>query len=163
MAFARFERDRGEAPLSDINMTPLIDVMLVLLVILLLTAPLLDGRIALQLPRVDAAAGAAAVDLPVLSLQRDGRIDLDGRSLTDSQLPAALRALAASPTHRGLRIRADAAVPYGEVARVMAAAQAAGLTSLDLMTRPAALPAGRAATSRRGAPAAASPRSVGGH
>ncbi|MBU6440238.1 MAG: biopolymer transporter ExbD, partial [Betaproteobacteria bacterium] len=46
MAFGRFERTQGEAPLSDINMTPLIDVMLVLLVILLLTAPLLDGRIA---------------------------------------------------------------------------------------------------------------------
>ncbi len=124
--------------MSDINMTPLIDVMLVLLVILLLTAPLLGGRIALRLPRVAATPQAAAPGALVLELPRDGRIVLDGRDVPRQQLRQRLHALAAARPQAELRIRADAAVPYGEVARVMAAAQASGLTRLGLVTQPAA-------------------------
>ncbi len=138
MSFGRFERPRGETPMSDINMTPLIDVMLVLLVILLLTAPLLGGRIALRLPRVDATPAPAAPGALVLDLLRDGRIVLDGHELPRQRLQQRLHALAAARPHAELRIRADAAVPYGEVARVMAAAQAAGLSRLGLLTQPAA-------------------------
>ncbi len=140
MAFGRFERTPDEAPLSDINMTPLIDVMLVLLVILLLTAPLLDGRIALQLPRVDAAADAPAAGALDLALLRDGRIELDGRAVAPDRLAALLRAGARRRPDAQLRIRADRAVPYGDVARVMAAAQAAGLAHIGLITQPASDP-----------------------
>ncbi|MDE2120436.1 MAG: biopolymer transporter ExbD [Betaproteobacteria bacterium] len=137
MGFGRFERARDERPLSDINMTPLIDVMLVLLVILLLTAPLLDGRIALDLPRVDAAPGPAAPGALVLELRRDGSLVLDGAAVAPSRLDAALRERAARSPHAELRIRADSAVPYGDVARAMAAAQAAGLAHVGLITQPA--------------------------
>ena len=140
MSFGRFERPRGETPMSDINMTPLIDVMLVLLVILLLTAPLLGGRIALRLPRVDATPGAAAPGALVLDLLRDGRIVLDGRDVPRRELRQRLHALAAATPRAELRIRADAAVPYGDVAQVMAAAQAAGLTRVGLVTQPASAP-----------------------
>lgn len=136
MAFGRFERARGDVPLSDINMTPLIDVMLVLLVILLLTAPLLDGRIALDLPRVAAVVGPAAPGATVLSLRRDGRVFIDGRAVSPGALPGLLRARAAASPDGELRIRADTAVPYGDVARVMAQAQAAGLTHVGLLTQP---------------------------
>ncbi|MDE2479748.1 MAG: biopolymer transporter ExbD [Betaproteobacteria bacterium] len=145
MAFGRFERTQGEAPLSDINMTPLIDVMLVLLVILLLTAPLLDGRIALNLPRVSASPAPAAPGAMLLELQRDGRMVLDGQPVSPAALPGRLRALAQADARAELRIRADSAVPYGDVARVMASAQAAGLTRVGLLTQPpgAASPAAR--------------------
>ena len=136
MAFGRFERTQGEAPLSDINMTPLIDVMLVLLVILLLTAPLLDGRIALNLPRVSASPAPAAPGALVLELRRDGGMVLGGQPVSQAALPALLRARAAADSHAELRIRADSAVPYGDVARVMAAAQAAGLSRVGLLTQP---------------------------
>ncbi|MDE2152541.1 MAG: biopolymer transporter ExbD [Betaproteobacteria bacterium] len=141
MAFGRFERTQGEAPLSDINMTPLIDVMLVLLVILLLTAPLLDGRIALDLPRVAASPAPAAPGALLLELQRDGRMVLDGRPVSAAALPALLHARAAADARAELRIRADSAVPYGDVARVMAAAQAAGLSRVGLLTQPPGSPA----------------------
>ncbi len=145
MAFGRFERAQGEAPLADINMTPLIDVMLVLLVILLLTAPLLDGRIALNLPRVSASPAPAAPGAMLLELQRDGRMVLDGQPVSPAALPGRLRALAQADARAELRIRADSAVPYGDVARVMASAQAAGLTRVGLLTQPpgAASPAAR--------------------
>ena len=140
MAFARFERGADEAPMSDINMTPLIDVMLVLLVILLLTAPLLDGRIALNLPRVSASPAPAEPGALLLELQRDGRMVLDGQPVSPAALPARLRARAKADARVELRIRADSAVPYGDVAQVMAAAQAAGLTRVGLLTQPPGAP-----------------------
>ncbi len=144
MAFGRFERPQGEAPLADINMTPLIDVMLVLLVILLLTAPLLDGRIALELPRVSASPASAAPGALLLELQRDGHMALDGHAVSPAALPGLLRARARADARAELRIRADSAVPYGDVARVMAAAQAAGLSRVGLLTQPPGAPASAA-------------------
>ena len=137
MAFGRFERARDDKPLSDINMTPLIDVMLVLLVILLLTAPLLGGSIGLNLPRVDAVPGPASPDALVLTLRRDGSIELDGQAVAPSRLGSVLRARASKSHDVELRVLADSAVPYGDVARVMAAAQAAGLARVGLVTQSA--------------------------
>ncbi len=138
MAFGRFERTQGEAPLSDINMTPLIDVMLVLLVIFIITAPLLAGRIALDLPKVDTAAAQQAPKSLSVSIQKDGKLYLGDQPTTLVALTGRFAAAAKARADTELRIRADAAAPYGDVAQVMAAAQRAGLDRIGLITQPAA-------------------------
>ena len=140
MGFGRFDRGADDAPISDINMTPLIDVMLVLLVIFIITAPLLTGHIALRLPRAAAPAAARPAASLDVALRRDGDLYLDGAPVTSTQLARrfALAAHAAPDTE--LRLRADTAAPYGKVAAVLAAAQRAGLQHIGLITAPRPAP-----------------------
>lgn len=136
MSFGRFDRGVVDAPMSDINMTPLIDVMLVLLVIFIITAPLLTGHIALDLPKVNAAAVEQAPRSLSVSIQKDGQIYLGEKTITLEALKARFAESAKEHAATELRIRADTAVPYGDVARVMGAAQDAGLTRIGLITQP---------------------------
>ncbi len=136
MSFGRFDRGVDEAPMSDINMTPLIDVMLVLLVIFIITAPLLAGHIALDLPKVDAAASRQAPKSLSVSIQKDGKLYLGDQPTTLGALTARFAAAAKARADTELRIRADAAAPYGDVAQVMGAAQGAGLDRIGLITQP---------------------------
>ncbi len=140
MSFGRFDRGVDDAPMSDINMTPLIDVMLVLLVIFILTAPLLDGRIALRLPRSAAAPAPARASALVVSLRRDGRLFLGGTPITAARLAQQLTETARRAPATELRVRADTAVPYGQVAAVLAQAQRAGLRNIGLITAPGPAP-----------------------
>jgi biopolymer transport protein ExbD len=126
------------APMSEINMTPLIDVMLVLLVIFILTAPLLTHAIRLDLPK---AASAAAPDTPstvTVTLDAAGKLywnDQPG-ALSPADLQLRLNHAARSDTPPELHLRADQAVPYRAVAEVMAQAQQAGLTRIGFVTAP---------------------------
>jgi biopolymer transport protein ExbD len=137
MSFGRFERGADETPMSDINMTPLIDVMLVLLVIFIITAPLLAGHVALDLPKVAAAPAPRPVASLAVALQKDGSLYLDARPVTPAQLQARFTAAAQRDAATEVRIRADTAVPYGAVAALLAAAQQAGLTHIGFVTQPA--------------------------
>ena len=136
MAFGRLERTTGPAPMSEINMTPLIDVMLVLLVIFILTAPLLSGRIALRLPPSAAAPAPRPQHALDVSVRRDGSLYLGTAPVDAKQLAQAFAAAAHDAPDTELRIRADTAVPYGRVAEVMGSAQHAGLTRIGLVTAP---------------------------
>ena len=140
MAFGRMStRQPAEAPISAINVTPLVDVMLVLVVIFILAAPMLAASLRVQLPRVQGAAplGAAQAARSVqIELDAKGRIRLQGQAGSDEQLRHRLRQLARAEPDAELQLRADAAVPYGRVVQVMGWAHAAGLSRVGFISLP---------------------------
>jgi biopolymer transport protein ExbD/biopolymer transport protein TolR len=136
MAFGRLERRKADAPISDINMTPLIDVMLVLLVIFMITAPLMTSSLKLDLPQ---AEGAAPTEQPPAALQLG--LKADGVLYWDEQpvdAAAFTQRLAQFQTRGGERpevmLRADQAVPYGRVAALIGQLQQAGLSRIAFIT-----------------------------
>jgi biopolymer transport protein TolR len=136
MAFGRLERTRGEPPMSDINVTPLVDVMLVLVVIFIITAPLLASSIRLDLPR---AQGAQAGDAPrsvLVVVDPSGQVFLDDKPVDAAQLAAQLAAAARQNPETELQLRADQSVPYGKVVEVMGVAHQAGLTRIGFVALP---------------------------
>jgi biopolymer transport protein ExbD len=124
--------------MSDINMTPLIDVMLVLLVIFMVTAPLLASRLKLELPESAAATAAAAGAALAVSIDAQGRVFLADEALPEDAVRARLEAAAKAAVARDpateLQLRADRAVPYGRVAELIGWVQGAGLTRIGLVT-----------------------------
>ena len=136
MAFGRLERDKGSAPMSDINMTPLIDVMLVLVVIFIITAPLLASTIKLELPKTDAAKPNDAPRFVMLVVDKTGQTFIDDKAIAFSELPARFGQIAQHNPDTELQLRADEAVPYGRVVEVMGAAQKAGLNRLGFVANP---------------------------
>jgi biopolymer transport protein TolR len=137
MAFGRLERTAGPQPMSDINMTPLIDVMLVLVVIFIITAPLLTSAIRLDLPRSDAAKPSDAPQFITLALDKGGQAFLDDQRVTPEQLAQRLTEAANRNPDTELQLRADATVPYGRVMAVMGVAQKAGLSRIGFVAEPA--------------------------
>ena len=138
MAFGRLERNAAPQPMSDINMTPLVDVMLVLVVIFILTAPLLASSIRLDLPRADGTVPGAAPQAVTLVVDKAGQVFLDDQPLTQEALAQHLAETAASQPDTEVQLRADAAVPYGRVVEIMGAAHAAGLQRIGFVADPAA-------------------------
>ena len=125
--------------MSDINMTPLIDVMLVLLVIFIITAPLLVSAVKVDLPRADGTAAVTAPKFVNVAVDRSGQIYVNDQPRTPEQVLQGLQALAAQNPQAELRLRADTAVPYGRVVEVMGLAQKAGLTRVGFVAdRPVA-------------------------
>lgn len=117
-------------------MTPLVDVMLVLVVIFILTAPLLSSTIRLNLPQAEGAQPDAAVAPVSLVVDASGQIFLDDRPITPEALRPLLQAAAAHDVQTEVQIRADTAVPYGRVLNVMGWARAAGLNRIGFVTEP---------------------------
>jgi biopolymer transport protein ExbD len=134
MSFGRLERNPGSKPMSDINMTPLIDVMLVLLVIFIVTAPLLASSLKLELPRAEGGAPSEAQTLLALGLDAEGRLFIDDQPVSPQALDERLRAAAAADPATEVLLRADQRVPYGRVAALIGALQAAGLTRIGFVT-----------------------------
>lgn len=120
--------------MSDINVTPLVDVMLVLLVIFIITAPLMSSAIRLDLPKAQAEAPITVPNFVTLSLDREGRLFLDDKSVTPEALASALADAAQRHPDTEVQLRADSAVPYGRVAEVMAIANKAGLSRIGFVT-----------------------------
>ena len=133
MAFGRLERTKASEPMSDINMTPLVDVMLVLVVIFILTAPLLSSTIPLDLPKADAAPSTGAVQFVSLVVDKDGRTFLNDKPVTATALATQLAQAAAQNPDTELQLRADTSVPYGRVVEVMGVAQKAGLHKIGFV------------------------------
>ena len=138
MSFGRLERSRGPEPMSDINMTPLVDVMLVLVVILIITAPLLASSIRLDLPKTQAAKPNDAPLFVTVVLDKAGQAFLDDKPASDDQLAQRLAQAAKANPDTEIQLRADAAVPYGRVVQVMGAAQKAGLNRIGFVAEPLA-------------------------
>jgi biopolymer transport protein TolR len=138
MSFGRLERATGPQPMSDINMTPLVDVMLVLVVIFILTAPLLASSIRLDLPRSEGATPGSAPQFVTLVVDASGQAFLDDQPLSQSALAERLRRIGAERPDTEIQLRADAAVPYGRVVEVMGAAHLAGLQRIGFVAEPPA-------------------------
>ena len=134
--FGRLERTRGDKPMSDINMTPLVDVMLVLVVIFIITAPLLANSIRLDLPKTDAAQPGAPAQAVTLVIDKAGSAFLDDQPVDAGQLAKGLAEVARANPDTEVQLRADASVRYGRVVEVMGAAQKAGLSRIGFVADP---------------------------
>lgn len=133
MAFGRLERSRPHAPLSDINVTPLVDVMLVLLVIFILTAPLLTSAIRLELPKTEGAQAGQAPVAVSLVVNGQGQVFFNDQAVGLPELASRLQAVASQRPDTEVQLRADQAVPYGRVVEVMGVAQKAGLSRMGFV------------------------------
>ena len=135
MAFGGFNEGGSVQPMVEINTTPLVDVMLVLLVIFIITAPLFHQAVPIDLPQVDATRIEDPPRTIQLALDADGRLLIDGAPIERAAVDAALRA--AAPGKPELHLRADRATRYEKVADIMAAAQRAGIVKIAFVTEPA--------------------------
>ncbi|NVO07742.1 MAG: biopolymer transporter ExbD [Rhodoferax sp.] len=133
MAFGRMERSQANAPMSDINMTPLIDVMLVLLVIFMITAPLLVSSVQVDLPKAEGAAASNAPKFVELSIDRSGTVYAENTAQSPDSLARLLEPTAKANAAAEVRLRADTSVPYGRVVEVMGIAQKAGLSHIGFV------------------------------
>lgn len=126
--------DGGEdTPLNaEINVTNLVDVALVLLIIFIITAPIMQGGVDVQLPRAEARPLKVG-DGVIVSLARDGRIYLDEAAVTMAEFEGAFGALVATKKPSGVYLRADARVPYGDVVRVLAIMRGSGMKNVGLV------------------------------
>ena len=132
--------------MSDINVTPLVDVMLVLVVIFIITAPLLASAIRLDLPRTDAAKAIDAPRFVTLVIDKTGQAFLNDKPQPLDELARQLAQTARQHPDTEVQLRADEAVPYGKVVEVMGVAQKAGLSRIGFVAEPSP-PAGLSAFS----------------
>jgi biopolymer transport protein TolR len=135
MAFGRFERNVAEKPISDINVTPLVDVMLVLLVIFILTAPLMTSAIRLDLPQAEGGEAGASPQALSLVVDDQGTVYLADKPITPDALRQRLAEAAQRNPHTELELRADESVPYGRVVETMGLAQKAGLSRIGFVAQ----------------------------
>jgi biopolymer transport protein TolR len=126
----------GGGSISDINVTPLVDVMLVLLVIFMVTAPILQQGVAIDLPKVAAAPLAGDEEQLVVNVDKAGQVFLNDTVMPLDALTSKLAAIRAERPDRQVFVRADQTVAYGQVMRTMAAVRASGLTKIGLVTEP---------------------------
>jgi len=134
MAFGNSSQQDEGSMMSEINVTPLVDVMLVLLVVFIITAPLLAPQsLKINLPKTDAVQQNDKPQKISLAVDAQGNVEMDKQSVNDTELAEMLRSRAADPQFQ-LQIEADTAVPYGRVASLMALAQKAGVTKLSFVT-----------------------------
>ncbi len=130
-----FEREELQAPLSEINMTPLVDVMLVLLVIFLVTAPMLNSNIKLNLP-AESAAQITEEKTITISLNRAGEYFVDDKLVSEKELEQKLNSTAKENPKQQIHIRADVDVNYGKVSHLLAQLQRVGLSNIGFVTEP---------------------------
>jgi len=128
-------RRAGRKPMAEINVTPFVDVMLVLLIIFMVAAPLLTVGVPVKLPKTAATPLPSESETPLtLSIAPDGRLVLQKTEITRDKLIPRLRAIAAERKNNKIFLRADAAVPYGVVMQVMGALNAGGFRNIGLVT-----------------------------
>ncbi len=123
--------------MSEINVTPLVDVMLVLVVILIISAPLLASSIRLDLPSTDAGKPTDAARFVTVAMNKDGQVFLDDKPVSPVQLAAGLREAARANPDTEIQLRADQGVAYGRVVEVMGTAHQAGLSRIGFVAEPA--------------------------
>ena len=133
MSFGRLERTQSAQPMSDINMTPLIDVMLVLLVIFIITAPLLVSAVKVDLPKAQGTKALEAPKFVALTIDKAGQVFVDDMPQDAPSLANRLEKAAKQNPDTEVQLRADTSVPYGRVVEVMGVAQKAGLNRIGFV------------------------------
>jgi biopolymer transport protein ExbD len=140
MAFGGFNKQGASAPMAEINMVPLIDVMLVLLVIFILTAPLLTNAVKIDLPKASSAVNTPPAQKIEIAVDDKGSFYWDGEIIAEATLNERLQAAGKSITDPAqspeLQFRFDRKTSYETVARIMASAARAGLTKLGFVSTP---------------------------
>ncbi|MFM6990867.1 MAG: ExbD/TolR family protein [Rhodoferax sp.] len=130
------DRPQSNAPMGEINMTPLIDVMLVLLVIFIITAPLMVNAVKVDLPRADAPSTVDThAPTVAVAIDKDGMLYLRDELVTQRALEQALHQAAVLNAQTEVQLRADRAVPYGQVLEFMALANRAGLSRVGFVSQ----------------------------
>ena len=124
-------------PLSEINVTPLVDVMLVLLIIFMVTAPLLTPGVKVDLPKASSATALNPKEPLVVSVSREGRLSFGADEMTLEALGASVKAKMGDDPERVVHVRGDQKAPFGEVVRAMDALKVAGVTHIAIVTAPA--------------------------
>ena len=127
-------RDDSDEVMSEINMTPLVDVMLVLLIVFIITVPVIQHAVKVELPGASSQRFKAPANQLQLSVDAQGQIFLDTQAVQADRLEERLREQASRDPEAQLTIRGDKKVPYEHVAQAMAAAQRAGLTRIGFVT-----------------------------
>ncbi len=141
MAFGRLERSTASRPMGDINMTPLIDVMLVLMIIFMITAPLMTTSLKLDLPKTEGGSPTEAPSFVAVAIDADGTLYLGEDKVEREVLLQRAREAARRDPLTEVQLRADSAVPYGRVAELIALVQDAGLSRIGFVTELPSAPA----------------------
>jgi biopolymer transport protein ExbD len=136
MAMGSFDPRRHQGPMSDINVVPLVDVMLVLLVIFIITAPLLTNAVKIDLPKASSSPNITKPEHIEFGIRENGDLFWNGEKVTLDQLPARFATVAKTQPQPELHIRADRHAEYESVAKVMSAAARAGLIRIGFVTDP---------------------------
>ena len=134
MAFGGLSENRSSRPVAEINMIPLIDVMLVLLVIFMVTAPLLTHAVKVNLPKASSTVDVSQRDSIHLSIDREGRVFWNGEAVVESDWRARMRQAADRDPQPELHINADGDIAYRRVMEVMSDAARAGLTRIGFVS-----------------------------
>jgi biopolymer transport protein TolR len=127
---------RDSTTISQINVTPLVDVMLVLLVIFMVTAPIIQQGVQVNLPQAKAAAIPGSEELLVVSIAKDGKIYLNDNVMTLDELGSKIRAIRGNQADKQVYVRADQDVRYGLVMKTIAELKQAGIERVGMVTRP---------------------------
>jgi biopolymer transport protein TolR len=138
VSFGRLEKPARHEPMSDINVTPLVDVMLVLLVIFIITAPLMSSRLELELPKANEPVTKAEEPEAFVSINVDagGQVYWDDQPVDADTLKQRLEQTARLDPETELQLRADTAVPYGKVVQLIGMAQTVGLSRIGFVADP---------------------------
>ncbi|NMG36240.1 biopolymer transporter ExbD [Azoarcus sp. TTM-91] len=136
MAFGGFNQGSERAPSSDINMVPLIDVMLVLLIVFMITAPLLTHSVKIDLPKASSQPNTEKPETVTLAINEEGKLFWNNEPMDDAVLPERLRSAAAQTPQPELHLRADQNTRYQKLAEVMSQAREAGVEKMGFITQP---------------------------
>jgi biopolymer transport protein ExbD len=129
-----FSTQDSDEVLSEMNVTPLVDVMLVLLVVFIVTTPMMTNAIKINLPKTDAVATVQKKDPVVVSVDQDGKFYLAKTELAPESLEASLKEVKAKDAEVRVQLQADANVNYGQVAKAMASIERSGISKISVMT-----------------------------
>ncbi len=131
-------QNSNRAVMAEINVTPLVDVMLVLLVIFMVTAPMMQQGVQVNLPKADTKAMTPTEESVVVSVDKSGKVFIDKEQILPGELRKRLSTMFAPRAKKEVLLKADAGVPYGEVVKTMADIKGAGIERLGMVTEPAA-------------------------
>ena len=129
-------RKESKGPLSEINVVPLVDIMLVLLIIFMITVPMMQHGMGIDIPHVTAKPLPTKDEPQILNITHDQRLVLNEKKLNPKNLKAAIQLLFSNKTNKEKFLRADKDVPYGFVVKCMSIVSEAGVEKINIVTKP---------------------------